>query len=154
MTAPTNTTPDAEEPFKLAPFTTPDADLNALLDATAWLARGPNHNNMDTGIDWYESLQTVLARLTKPRAEAKPATSSLILNPAQAEAVYSAMCALNNISNYNAIQFTNFRGELIGVATKATGEVIVERGAPVPATRESYPTQAEFATAYGLNAGA
>lgn len=68
----------------------------------------------------------------------------MILNQAQAEAVYSAMCALNNV------------GGICGDLTLAEGlrvqwlaSVTVRDGLSGP--REEYPSQSAFAIAYGLN---
>lgn len=68
----------------------------------------------------------------------------MILTQAQAEAVYSAMCALNNV------------GGICGDLTLAEGlrvqwlaSVTVRDGLSGPS--EGYLNQAAFATAYGLN---
>lgn len=70
-------------------------------------------------------------------------TKTNILNQAQAEAVYSAMCALNNV------------GVICGDLTLAEGlrvqwldRVTIRDGLSGP--REEYPSQSAFATAYGL----
>lgn len=88
---------------------------------------------------------------------------ALILNPAQAEAVYSAMCALNNVSGIGfGVVFPEAGGRIksgrIGVREFGdTGRVQVEhfafQGNPVEQVEavESYDDQNAFATAYGLN---
>lgn len=67
-----------------------------------------------------------------------------ILNQSQAEAVYSAMCALNNVGG--------ICGDLSlseGLRVQWLESVIVRDGLSGP--REEYPNQAEFAAAYGLD---
>lgn len=71
-----------------------------------------------------------------------------ILNQAQAEAVYSAMCALNNVGDVSS-EFNLPNG--IWVQAQANGAVQIAPEARL-AKWESYPNQAAFATAYGLNA--
>lgn len=74
----------------------------------------------------------------------------LSLTKAQAEAVYSAMCALNNIGGRFCAKFAATAEQLPGpcyieVEEKAVGEVIIfGRGC------EIYADQSAFATAYGL----
>jgi hypothetical protein len=75
--------------------------------------------------------------------------ATLILTPAQAEAVYSAMCALNNV-NGRCVDLAI--GDNAAVLVHATGTVTVIRYVTEPAER--YASQHEFASAYGLNAGA
>lgn len=67
----------------------------------------------------------------------------MILNQAQAEAVYSAMCALNNIGGridarigYTRVNETVSAGILVTAPDHST---------------EQYNDQAAFAAAYGLN---
>lgn len=67
----------------------------------------------------------------------------MILNQAQAEAVYSAMCALNNVGG--------ICGDLTlseGLRVQWLDRVTVRDGLSGP--REEYANQAEFATAYSL----
>lgn len=81
---------------------------------------------------------------------------SLILNKSQAEAVYSAMCALNNVSLNNGIS-VSFVGASCDsmvrytVTENAAGEVEITEG-PMPLCRtvEQYSDQNAFAAAYGL----
>ena len=70
-----------------------------------------------------------------------------ILTKAQAEAVYSAMCALNNVdfracdlSFGNAIIKQAFNGTISVIGTTAVDD-------------EHYASQSAFATAYGLHQG-
>lgn len=70
----------------------------------------------------------------------------LILNRAQAEAVYSAMCALNNVS---ARLRTSIPGGIV-VSENDDGRVYVLS----ELASEVFGTQGSFATAYGLKAGA
>ena len=67
----------------------------------------------------------------------------MILNQAQAEAVYSAMCALNNVDG--TVGTIRFR--LAWVQTDFSGEIAVHG----TTDDEVYPNQAAFATAYGLS---
>lgn len=67
---------------------------------------------------------------------------SKILNPAQAKAVYDAMCALNNVSG--TVTGINFRR--IFVTSAQTGEITVCG----PESDERHPNQAAFAAAYNL----
>lgn len=70
----------------------------------------------------------------------------MILNKSQAEAVYGAMVALNNVGN--------ICGDLTlteGVRVQWLERVSVRDGLSGP--REDYPNQAAFATVYGLQQG-
>lgn len=75
--------------------------------------------------------------------------SDLILNPAQAQAVYSAMCALAQINARNTnITLPVDEVEDIHIIANDIG-MLVERRGGVP-TGECYADQAAFAAAYGL----
>lgn len=70
----------------------------------------------------------------------------MILKQAQAEAVYSAMVALNNVGGIS--------GDLTlseGLRVQWLKSVTVRDGLSGP--REEYPNQAAFAAAYGLQQG-
>lgn len=70
----------------------------------------------------------------------------MILNQAQAEAVYSAMCALNNVGGIcGDLTFSE------GLRVQWLQCVIVRDGLSGP--REEYRNQAAFAAAYGLQQG-
>lgn len=79
-----------------------------------------------------------------------------ILTQAQAEAVYSAMCALNNVSHtYFRTNFGAPNDKRISVAEVDEGisiKLYAFQGNPVEQTEaeEVYDNQADFATAYGL----
>lgn len=100
-----------------------------------------------------------------PRFKPLPAADGLILNKAQAEAVYSAMCALNNVSGVGlGVVFPEAGGRIRSgrIAVRElgdTGRVLVERfafqGNPAEQLEavESYADQSAFATAYGLQQG-
>ena len=76
---------------------------------------------------------------------------SLILNQAQAEAAYSAMCALNNVGSVSS-EFNLPNGAWVQV--RADGAVSIAPEARF-ANWERYVDQNAFATAYGLqHAGA
>lgn len=72
----------------------------------------------------------------------------MILTQAQAEAVYTAMCALNNVS---AIA-RDVRGlgycRTLTLSQQWTGDIEIRNG--TGGVKEHYTDQAEFATAYGL----
>lgn len=75
----------------------------------------------------------------------------MILNQSQADAVYSAMCALNNVGGRVDTRFVNGMASVIEVRDRADRGVIVlfQTGG---ATRdiEKHINQAAFAAAYGL----
>lgn len=78
----------------------------------------------------------------------------MILNQPQAEAVYSAMCALNNVSA--GFLRTDFphptdKAAHIYFQTYPDGSVNVNVYHSTDRRREDYLNQAVFATAYGLN---
>ncbi len=68
-----------------------------------------------------------------------------ILSPAQAKAVYDAMCALNNVGGSGC----NLRLEGAIVSIDPHGVVWIY--GPPAVDDERYPTQAAFAAAYNLN---
>lgn len=71
----------------------------------------------------------------------------MILNKSQADAVYSAICALNNIGNVSG-EF-NLPND-VWIQSQACGAIRIVpqvHGAKI----ESFASQFEFATAYGLN---
>lgn len=74
-----------------------------------------------------------------------------ILNQAQAEAVYSAMCTLNNVG----AETGRVRIDVAVVAWGATGASVelVRAYRDMNAERENYDSQAAFAAAYGLQQG-
>lgn len=72
-------------------------------------------------------------------------TAARVLNQSQAEAVYSAMCALNNVGTICGDLTLNE-----GLRVQWLERVTVRDGLSGP--REEYPNQAAFAAAYGLNA--
>lgn len=80
---------------------------------------------------------------------------SKILTQAQAEAVYSAMCALNNVGGSNRhIDIPGNGGENIAIVAKTDGQVAVWLECRGLAHRaEDYADQSAFAAAYGLSQG-
>lgn len=80
----------------------------------------------------------------------------MILNQAQAEAVYSAMCALNNVGG-RADAFIEGATTNIHARELYDGRLVVHEiphDAPKSdITTERYDNQAAFATAYGLQQG-
>lgn len=70
--------------------------------------------------------------------------AKLILNQSQAEAVYSAMCVLNNV-DFRACDLS-FGKAIVKQTSSGTISVIGTVG-----DDEQYASQAAFATAYGLN---
>ena len=79
--------------------------------------------------------------------------STKILNQSQAEAVYSAMCALNNVGGIVAVDLEG--GDLRVQQHHTSGKVCVThfRAAPRRPDFESYADQSAFATAYNLQQG-
>lgn len=73
----------------------------------------------------------------------------MILNQAQAEAVYSAMCALNNVGCDNGHASITGNRAQEDVRVQWDDGVTVMRGA-LRGEREDYVSQAAFAAAYGL----
>lgn len=72
----------------------------------------------------------------------------MILTQAQAEAVYSAMVALNNVGGRIAAAIDGGEKEVCGMRD---GAVVVH--ANYGLTEEQHANQAAFATAYGLQQG-
>lgn len=78
----------------------------------------------------------------------------MILNQAQAEAVYSAMCALNNVGGRSHVRINAARGGLIHVNELPDGAIQLWRGDAVgypTGAIENYADQSAFAAAYGLD---
>jgi hypothetical protein len=76
----------------------------------------------------------------------------MVLNTSQAQAVYSAMCALNNVGGRIKTEITQGRDDELRVLEMDDGSVsilYVETGRV--ADSERYTNQAAFAIAYGLN---
>ncbi len=71
---------------------------------------------------------------------------ALILNQSQAEAVYSAMCALKKVG----MRINTCDDDLVRVAEHPSGVITVYHGDTV---REVHAGQSAFATAYGLDHG-
>ena len=81
---------------------------------------------------------------------------SKILNAAQAEAVYSAMCELNNVCARAHVRIERDDGLTLHVAEYEDGSLAVSIGDAVgnPAGLgccEGYANQTAFAAAYGLS---
>lgn len=79
-----------------------------------------------------------------------------ILNQSQAEAVYSAMCHLNNVGAVSPrINFPSKPGKRVAVEQRNDGRVIVTIFSTNQKDdeREDYYSQSAFATAYGLQQG-
>lgn len=71
----------------------------------------------------------------------------MILNKSQAEAVYSAMAALNNLGT---VYLFKVEYPTYGVRA-AIGDPVTVRGGEDSYEIETYADQAAFAAAYGLN---
>ena len=82
-----------------------------------------------------------------PRYQPLPAARGLILNQAQAEAAYSAMCALNNVSSR---LMATFEEKLRVVERPSGGIYVLEMLQGEWSPSERYDDQAAFATAYFL----
>lgn len=84
-------------------------------------------------------------------------TKILILTPAQAEAVYSAMCALNNVSGAQLQTVIPATTGAVRVREMPSGTIAIEyllrSQAPDGLWLETYDNQSAFATAYGLQQG-
>lgn len=78
-----------------------------------------------------------------------------ILNQAQAEAVYSAMCYLNNVGGKLEAAMPSLKNprRSVHVIEIAGVGIQVCEGYHLGAAREEYTNQSEFATAYGLQQG-
>lgn len=75
----------------------------------------------------------------------------MILNKAQAEAVYSAMVALNNVgATAKEIHGDGFYVR-VGLASGTVNICLDSSDFSIPVLRERYEDQNAFATAYGLN---
>lgn len=72
----------------------------------------------------------------------------MILTQAQAEAVYSAICVLNNVSG--RIEALNLPDNGIAVGCFSSGVIHVRN---IYGQFENHTNQAAFATAYGLQQG-
>lgn len=79
-------------------------------------------------------------------------STALILNQSQAEAVYSAMCALNNVS---ARLDCFFWGEAIHARELPDCRIVIHQTLPgrPAAEPEIHADQSAFATAYSLQQG-
>lgn len=86
----------------------------------------------------------------RPGGTGNPDRSNImILHKSQAEAVYSAMCALNNVgAKFNEFVFSGRNGP--EVRNMGAGNILVDDGYEGV---ERYASQAAFATAYGLQQG-
>ena len=85
-----------------------------------------------------------------PRYQPLPFASGLILTQAQAEAAYSAMCALNNVSSR---LMATFEEKLRVVERSCGGIYVLEMLQGEWSPSERYDDQAAFATAYSLQQG-
>ena len=85
-----------------------------------------------------------------PRYQPLPAAQGLMLTQAQAEAAYTAMCALNNVSS----RLMATCEEKLRVVERSCGGIyVLEMLEGEWAPSERYENQAAFATAYGLRVG-
>ncbi len=77
------------------------------------------------------------------------------MNHAQAEAVYSAMVALNNVGARAHVRIDLAANAILHVQENTDGEVQVyigdSIGNPTGGTFEQFSTQNDFAAAYGLD---
>ena len=80
-------------------------------------------------------------------------TAARILNQAQAEAVYNAMCALNNVGAAIDCLLPLGGGKAVRVyeALNASVHVATEAGGRAWQSVERHESQSAFSTAYGLN---
>lgn len=75
----------------------------------------------------------------------------MILTPAQAEAIYSAMCALNNICATGMAGIGDHAAPDFITVNWHDGDVEIRRG--FGGLPERHTNQSAFATAYGLQQG-
>lgn len=99
----------------------------------------------------YEALEAAEA------GEAPAPAAALILTKAQAEAIYSAMCVLNNVGGKVDAYVPNLsnpakKGHLVAVREMGATTIEVRAGFAEEEEREDYRNQAAFAAAYGLGA--
>ena len=85
-----------------------------------------------------------------PRYRPLPAAQGLMLTQAQAEAAYTAMCALNNVSSR---LMATFEEKLRVVERPSGGIYVLEMLQGEWSPSERYDDQAAFATAYSLQQG-
>lgn len=76
----------------------------------------------------------------------------MILNQSQAEAVYSAMCALNNVGGRMSCLDLGQQSRDPQIRCTVGGSIVIERGMPF-CDREAHDNQSAFAAAYGLQQG-
>lgn len=75
----------------------------------------------------------------------------LILNKAKAEAIYSAMCALNNVNGRIKVEFGDIGTEGINIFELESGSIRVAYVKKYSTRRcETYTTQDDFKQAYEL----
>lgn len=75
----------------------------------------------------------------------------MILNQAQAKAVYDAICALNNVNALLKASFGELSGSFIGACSFEDGAVRVWSGSQFRTSRnENFTTQDDFVKAYEL----
>ena len=75
---------------------------------------------------------------------------SLVLNKSQAEAVYSAMCALNNVGALLSTFIRTDSGKFIEVHDNGDEITMWATEIELPG-KETHASQTAFATAYGLH---
>lgn len=99
-----------------------------------------------------------MAHPNKLTAQSDPsvlAPFNLILSKSQAQAVYRAMCELNNVGGILNARFFGDLKEFIHVKEYLTDQVQVYRGNqvgdPLGGPTENYTNQAAFAQAYELS---
>lgn len=74
----------------------------------------------------------------------------MILNQAQAEAVYSAMCALNNVGGKLDVKIPAGNGLCTRVFEAMQGIILITEDTSMSINRERHANQSDFATAYNL----
>lgn len=78
--------------------------------------------------------------------------TALLLSKPQAEAVYSAMCALNNVGGRVLAFIPLGGGHVATVRERAAGYVWIEAEGFGGINEELHDSQSAFAAAYGLSA--
>jgi hypothetical protein len=77
----------------------------------------------------------------------------MILNQAQADGIYGAMCTANNFGGRVNVNIGSHTETMVKLESRDDGSILIVGDSTsmfIPIRREFYANQAEFATAYGL----
>lgn len=108
-----------------------------------------------------EPLRRTAGGIPRFQAAPQPAARAPILTTAQAEAVYGALCAINNVGGtIGRMSMPTQAGRIIVQEGRSDGAIlclrVARQGNPAEQieVEEEHASQAAFATAYSLNTGA